>query len=195
MSFFRRDLTDEELVICSGRGDADAFDELYGRYSQRLLYYFYRMLGDDKAQDFLQELFLKVIEKNESCAAAPRFSTWLFTVAHNMCCNEYRHMAVRQETFLADVDLLQPCQEGDDIERELDQAAFKKSLLAELDCLDQVKRSTFLLRYQENFAIAEIGTIMGCSPGTVKSRLFYTTRLLADRLKAFHPCSDEEAPT
>lgn len=195
MRLFRRDLTDEELVARSGRGDADAFDELYGRYSQRLLYYFYRMLGDDKAQDFLQELFLKVIEKNESCAAAPRFSTWLFTVAHNMCCNEYRHKAVRQEVFLGDVDLLHPCAEGDDIERELDQAAFKKSLLAELDRLDQVKRSTFLLRYQEDFAIDEIGTIMGCSPGTVKSRLFYTTRLLADRLQAFHPCPDQETPT
>ena len=54
-------LTDEKLMAHIQRGDTAAFDELYTRYSKRLLYYFHRMLGGDgeKAQDFLQDLFLK----------------------------------------------------------------------------------------------------------------------------------------
>jgi len=192
MRFFRQDLADEELVARIARGDGSAFDELYRRYSRRLLHYFLRMLGEEKAQDFLQELFLKVIENRTSLAGNGCFSTWIFAIAHNMCCNEYRYMAVRQDTFSTDVDRLVPQEEGDNVEATLDHATFKESLLAELDRLDEVRRSTFLLRFQEGFSIREIGEIMGCANGTVKSRLFYTTRLLADRLRAFDPCKDEE---
>ncbi len=79
-------------------GDTAAFDELYQRYSQRLLYYFYRMLGgdEDRAQDFLQDLFLKIIEKPNQFVSKQRFSNWIFTVTHNMCKNEYRRLSVRQ---------------------------------------------------------------------------------------------------
>jgi len=211
MPFFRRnpaDLTDRELIgstdeelvsvtdqFLIGRiaeGETRSFDELYRRYSQRLLHYFARMLGAEKAQDFLQELFLKVIEKAASFAVDGSFSTWAFSIAHNMCCNEYRHMAVRQNTVAADVDQLLSPEVRPGIERRIDHTAFVESLTAELEDLDQVKRSTFLLRFQEEFSIDDIARIMNCSAGTVKSRLFYTTRLLAERLKVFHPCLDEE---
>ena len=57
-------LTDEKLMSRIQRGSTAAFDELYARYSKRMLYYFHRMLGRDeeKAQDFLQDLFLKIVE-------------------------------------------------------------------------------------------------------------------------------------
>jgi RNA polymerase sigma-70 factor, ECF subfamily len=184
--------TDQELIGRITESDTRAFDELYRRYSQRLLHYFARMLGAEKAQDFLQELFLKVIEKKASFAADGSFSTWVFSIAHNMCCNEYRYMAVRRDTVAADVDQLHSTKAHPGIERQLDHAAFVESLTSELEGLDQVKRSTFLLRFQEEFSIDAIARIMNCSAGTVKSRLFYTTRLLAERLKAFHPCLDEE---
>jgi len=191
MGFFRQHLTDEDLLGRTAGGDTSAFDELYRRYSVRLLHYFARMLGEEKAQDFLQELFLKVIQNADSFAAEGRFSSWIFSVAHNMCCNEYRYQAVRHDTIAVDVDRIAsgvPL----DIDSRIDHVAFKRALHAELDGLDQDRRSTFLLRFQEGFAIADIARIMNCPVGTVKSRLFHTTRLLADRLRAFHPCLDEE---
>ena len=62
------------------RRDISAFDELYRRYSHRLLRYFYRELGGDegKAQDFLQEIFLKIVEKPELFDTERRFSSWIF---------------------------------------------------------------------------------------------------------------------
>lgn len=190
-----QECADEDLVGLIGQRDTAAFDELYRRYRRRLLHYFYRMLGEDedKAQDFLQEIFLKVIEKGRSFAPSQRFSTWVFAVAHHMCCNEYRRLEVRQHTG-ADVDGILPqsqeCDRG--IERVLDQKSFEESLRRELALLDQARRSTFLLRYQEGFTLREISAVLGCSPGTVKSRLFYTIRLLAEKLAVYDPCKTEE---
>ena len=81
---------------------------------------------------------------------------------------------------------LLPISLGNDIAGELEQRAFKQSLL------DEDKRSTFLLRFQENFTIDEIGAMLGCPSGTVKSRPFYTCRLLADRLRVHDPTRKPE---
>lgn len=185
-----QNFTDEQLMGFLKRGEVSAFNELYERYSKRLLYYFYRMFGgnEEKAQDFLQELFLKVVDRPGRFHSTGRFSTWIFTVAHNMCKNEYRRLAVRK--FLeheADMDTVsQPIEVAyHNLEKNLDQKEFKKELLKELEKFDEDKRSTFLLRYQEDFSIKEISEILGCAEGTIKSRLFYTTKQLAVRLKVF----------
>ena len=188
-------LSDEELVIHLGRGRAAACDELYRRYHARFLHYFLRMLNNDqdKAQDFLQELFLKIIQTAEKFNTSGRFSTWAYTVAHNMCCNEYRRLEVRQKT-LSDITAEPLNNTGSHpLEKRLDNQVFKQALFNELSTLDQNKRSTFLLRYQEGFSLKEVSAILDCSVGTVKSRLFYITRHLAARLQAFDPCQEGDA--
>jgi RNA polymerase sigma-70 factor (ECF subfamily) len=82
--------SDEQLIPLVVTGDDKAFNELYLRYNQRLLYYFYRMLGNsnDKAQDFLQDIFIKVIDKAHLFDNSRKFSTWIFSIAYNMCKNE-----------------------------------------------------------------------------------------------------------
>jgi RNA polymerase sigma-70 factor (ECF subfamily) len=188
--------TDEELMQCIQRGDTSAFRELYDRYSKRLLYYFYRELGGDeeKAQDFLQEIFLKVVEKPNLFDVERKFSTWIFTVAYNMCKNEYRRLEVR-EIVQNNVDMDEVSHlfesEHHDAEENVDQKLFQKALLAELGKFQDGHRSAFVLRYQQSLSIKEIGQILRCSEGTVKSRLFYTTRKLARRLRAFNPYKPE----
>jgi len=85
-------------MIAIHQGETAAFDELYARYQKRLLYYFYRMLGNsnEKAGDFLQDIFMKIIERPNHFDASRRFRTWLFSVAHNMCKNEYRRLSIRK---------------------------------------------------------------------------------------------------
>lgn len=172
--------------------DTSAFTELYERYSQRLLLYFYRTLGgdEDKAQDFLQDIFLKVIDRPELFDTERRFSSWIFTVAHNLCKNEYRRLenrtAVENNPDINPVS--QSLQSANPYpEHNLDQRDFKNALFQELDKLDENHRSAFLLRYQQNLCIEEISQILNCPEGTVKSRLYYTTKRLATRLKAFNP--------
>jgi RNA polymerase sigma-70 factor (ECF subfamily) len=201
MAIFRnkyKKLSDEKLMGCIQRGDTSAFNELYHRYSKRLLFHFFRELGGDeeKAQDFLQETFLKIVEKPELFHTEKKFSTWIFTVAYNMCKNEYRRLEVR-EIVENDANIDEVSQsfqsEYHPSERKVDQKIFEQALFDELEKLDDGHRSAFLLRYQENFSIREIGEILGCSEGTVKSRLFYTTQKLASKLKAFNPYKSEVA--
>jgi RNA polymerase sigma-70 factor (ECF subfamily) len=191
-----RNLSDEKLMELIQQKDTSAFDELYKRYSQRLLLYFYRTLGrdEDKSQDFLQEIFLKIVEKPELFDSNRSFSTWIFTVAYNLCKNEYRRLGVREiiqsnaniDQVSADFDT-----EHHPAEQKVDQEIFQKALFDELEKIDDGHRSAFLLRYQQNLSIKEIGEILGCSEGTIKSRLFYTTKKLADKLKAFNPYKTE----
>ena len=201
MAIFRnkyKKFSDEKLMGCIQRGDTSAFNELYNRYSRRLLFYFFRELGGDeeKAQDFLQEIFLKIVEKPGLFRTEKKFSTWIFTVAYNLCKNEYRSLEVREIVENnADVDEVSQDFESEyhPSEQKVDQKIFEKALLDELEKLDNGHRSAFLLRYQQNFSIKEISEILGCSEGTVKSRLFYTTRKLATKLKAFNPYKTEVA--
>jgi RNA polymerase sigma-70 factor (ECF subfamily) len=184
-------LGDEQLMQNIQQGDVSAFNELYERYSKRLLFYFFRELGGDeeKAQDFLQELFLKIVEKPTLFCTERKFSTWIFTVAHNMCKNEYRRLEIRNVVD-NNVDVNEISSDiGSDYhpaERNIDQEAFENALMAELEKLEDGHRSTFLLRFQQNLTLKEIGDILGCSEGTIKSRLFYTTHKLASRLKNFN---------
>lgn len=162
-------------------GDQTAFGELYFRYKGRMYYYFFRMLGNqsEQANDFLQELFMKLIEKPESYNPAYPFPTWLFSVANNMCKNEYRRRGVRQEY-----------QEYESVEPRIDfqnEPVIEPELVIEkvfqmLDQLGEEHRSAFVLRYREGFSVREVAEILELPEGTVKSRLFYTRKVLGEKL-------------
>src|ERR1700744_1321657 len=89
-------MNDQELMFHLQQGEASAFDELYTRYSKRLLGYFIRMLNFDKekAQDSLHDVFLKIIEKPEQFDRTRSFKSWVFTIAYNTCKNHYKHDGV-----------------------------------------------------------------------------------------------------
>jgi RNA polymerase sigma-70 factor (ECF subfamily) len=183
------DAPDEQLMAAIQAGDSGALESLYNRYSRRLLIYFYRMLGaEEKAQDFLQDIFLKLTEHPHTFDTSRTFSKWIFSIAANMCKNEYRSLEVRRTHQNNGMEsMVSPFDAESRIEERLDQEEFKIRLLHEVQNLDADQRNTFLLRFQENFSIKEIAQILNCSEGTVKSRLFYITRRLAIKLKNFDP--------
>lgn len=171
--------------------DTAAFNELYNRYSVRILKFFHRMLNGDeqKSQDFLQDIFLKIVEKPRLFDSHQSFSTWIFTIARNMCKNEYRKQDVRKivelkadfETETADKDYFYA-----QSEQQFDRKQFQTALMNELSKLSDSHRSTFLLRYQQQLSINEISDILHCSEGTVKSRLFYATQKIAHQLRKYN---------
>ena len=181
-------LRDEDLMehLCSG--DQEAFDELYERYQKRVLYYFFRMLGSskEKAMDFLQDLFLKLVEKPQLFDRKRKFSTWLFSVAHNMCKNEYRRLEVRKVMDPdAETDVVNPNHKdpGD----TTDLKDFTQALYQALDNMEEDRKTAFLLRYREGFSIKEISEVLNCAEGTVKSKVFYTNKKLSLQLQAYNP--------
>ncbi len=181
-----------ELVV---RGNEQAFAALYDRYQRRLLSYFHRMLWSDRerARDFLQDLFTKLAQQPASYDPQRPFSTWLFSVAHNMCKNEYRRQAVRvaaQPLLKADrAHTTEPLGGA-----ALDHQHFSRRLEEELDRLDPDHKATFIMRHYEEMAIKEIAAVFGISEGTVKSRLFYTVKKLAASLPEFAPRQQPQAP-
>jgi len=173
--------SDSELMQQIVSGDQAAFSELYHRYKGRMYYYFYRMLGSsaELGNDFLQELFLKLIEKPESYNPAYNFSTWFFSIANNMCKNEYRRRGIRQEYQLAEsfdpkLDFMN--------EKSIEPDRVIEKIFQTLDQFGEEHRSAFVLRYREGFSIREVAEILELPEGTVKSRLFYAKKMLAEKL-------------
>lgn len=179
--------SDEELMSLIQGGDTAGLRELYKRYSSKLLFFFYRMLAGDreKSQDFLQDLFMRIIEKANQFNTNMKFSTWIYSIASNLCKNEFRSMKVRDiiKTDPAIDNYSHNC----DHENKLDQKFFKEAIELEIRILEPERRETFILRFQENLSVKEISKIQACSPGTIKSRLFYITKYLAAKLNDFNP--------
>ncbi|UCF63290.1 MAG: sigma-70 family RNA polymerase sigma factor [bacterium] len=196
MNFLRKKYkltSDEQLMMFVQQGNEDAFLELYERYSKKLLYYFYRMLfGDhEKAQDFLQDLFLKIVEKPELFDHQKKFSTWLYTIAHNQCKNEYRRLEIRRRFNQKEKDSGKFSESGNGMEKYLDTKLFQSALEKKLYKLGPEQRLIFILRFQEDLSIKEISEITGMKEGTLKSRLFYLTRKLGQDLKDLNPVYSE----
>ena len=76
---------------------------------------------------------------------------------------------------------------GSSSDSDYDQAVFDKYLYKALSLMESQHRECFLLRYQQEKSIKEISEIMDCPEGTVKSRLYYTSRKLSEKLKFFKP--------
>lgn len=176
--------SDEALMQEISKKNSLAFKELYNRYKQKMLYYFYKMLGKDeiKAQDFLQDLFMKIIEKPHLFDSKLRFSTWIYAVAYNACKNEYRKEKVRKiidkEADASEVGFLEN-------QNAIDLKDFKIKLLEALEQLSESQKSTFLMRHRAGFSIKEISEAMNCQEGTTKSRLYHANKKLAEQLKIY----------
>ncbi len=172
------------MALLGGHHAHTALVELHRRYSKKLLGYFYRMLNKDeaRAQDFVQDIFLKLMEKQQLFDPGKKFYTWIFTIAANMCKTAYR---VPYSQPIPDDGYGLDCARPDDnlAEKEYFRLLFEKSL----DKLEDFHKSTFVLRYMEHFSLREIAEISGVSLGTVKSRLFYATRKMAEELKEYNP--------
>lgn len=168
------------LIDAHLRGDPRAFGQIVARYQVRLLNFVYRMIGDrERAEDLVQEAFLRVYRHLDRFDPARKFSTWIYTIASNLAKNELRNRS--RAPFVA-IDHSQP---GD--ERNLSSIAFedrttrpdtlfeRRSLKALVDetvaRLPSHHREVFVLRELEGKSYEEIAEIMHCNLGTVKSRL------------------------
>jgi RNA polymerase sigma-70 factor, ECF subfamily len=170
-----------ELIAAHLRGEPRAFEHLVDRYQVRLLNFVYRMIGDrERAEDLVQEAFLRVYRHLDRFDPARKFSTWLYTIASNLAKNElrnrgrsplvlfqyFRQRQNEQETRPYEYE--DPATRPDDL--------FARRQLRELVDRTVVKlaarhREVFVLRELEGKSYEEIAEITHCNLGTVKSRL------------------------
>jgi RNA polymerase sigma factor (sigma-70 family) len=192
MKLFRKDyktLSDEELMRLYSKGDKAAFEPIYDRYEKFMVNFFYRKLWSDriKAEDFAHDLFTKLIDNPELFDTERNFKAWLFSVASNMCKNEYKKQEVRKGT---NNSLNEETQVKDDSKNSLNEThhqLFKEKFDVEIQKLDQKHREVLELRHFDGLSMKEIAEVLLTNEGTVKSRLFYATKYLAQSLKEYQP--------
>ena len=194
MGLFRKDIasfSDEELmVLLASKRRNEALTELHSRYAKRILGFFIRMFKGDqaKAQDFTQDLFLKVLEKHAQFNPERKFYTWMYVIASNMCKTEFRKLPDLQipenETMLSIGAKWN--------ENIADKMLFQSELKKSIEQLEEYHQSTFVLRYMQELSIKEIAVITEVSEGTVKSRLFYATKKITAKLELFNPTNEND---
>lgn len=186
---------DATLMLRVKRGDRAAFEELVTRYQQPVLSFIYRTLPDaTEAEDLAQGTFVQVWKSAARYEPSAKFSTWLFTIARNLCLNEFR----RRSRHPAD-SLDAPAHAGTDEPRghsveDPRQAAAPDSLLTgELEAkvaeavgaLPENQRTALLLWQRDEMAYEDIAGALGCSLSAVKSLLHRARETLKARLKPY----------
>lgn len=179
-----RQLTDEQLMARAKAGNDAAFEELYHRFARRLKGFFFLQLGGDEelAADATHDVFLRAYEARNRYQEGKSVSTWLFTIAYNICRNHYRSNAY--ETQLSVTLDAEPISE-EQIEIQLDAAALDDALAQVLSELPPPLHQLFSLHYQEELTIPQVAEIVGIPEGTVKSRLHKTMNIIRKKLKRY----------
>ncbi len=173
-------LNDSQVVQAFLDGDHRAFSELVSRYDKRLLNFVYRTVGDrERAQDLVQETFVRVYRHLHRFDQTKKFSTWIYTIASNLAKNELRNRSrnplVLFQTIKKNWDADHRPLEWEDTKLRPDDL-FRKRHLKELvekavAELPEHHRIVFVLRELEGKTYEDIADITGCNLGTVKSRL------------------------
>ena len=172
-------MDDAEVVTSFLAGEERAFQELVERYQTRLLNFIYRTIGDrEKAEDLVQEVFIRVYRHLHRFDRSKKFSTWAYTIASNLAKNELRNRSrnplVLFQTIKGDWDDDRPLEFEDTTARpdDLYRKRHLKELVAETVAkLPEHHRQVFVLRELEGKSYEEIAEITDCNLGTVKSRL------------------------
>lgn len=165
-----------DLMLRIKAGDAAALQELYRLYERPLFTYLYRLSGNRaRAEDLLQETFLRVWRSAARYVPSAKVSTYLFHIAHNLFAND---AARRRESALPPADPESPADPGDDLDRR--DARF--AVLKALKTLPEGERACLLLAEYQGLKYGEIAEILGIPEGTVKSRIFNALRRLREAL-------------
>jgi len=184
-----RTLDDSAVVSAFLGGEERAFQELVERYQTRLLNFIYRTIGDrEKAEDLVQEVFIRVYRHLHRFDPAKKFSTWIYTIASNLAKNELRNRSRNPLVLFQTIkknwqDEERPLQFEDTASRP-DDLYRKRHLRALVDQataqLPEHHRQVFVLRELEGKSYEEIAEITACNLGTVKSRLNRARNSFAD---------------
>jgi RNA polymerase sigma factor (sigma-70 family) len=183
--------TDENLMARFGRGEAAAFEFLYRRHESRVFRYLQRNVKNEAtANDLMQEVWFAVVRGAANYQPTAKFTTWLFTIAHN-----------RTVDMIRANHRLQSLDAGDDADPEASSPLERLAIEAKLEPLAQVQsqdeaaallgavaqlpaeqRSAFLLQAEGDLSVEEIAHATGASFETVKSRLRYARAKLRQLL-------------
>ena len=198
MAAARGDATDEMLMVRYQRGDREAFVELVRRYQAPIYNFVIRQLRSaSTAQDVTQDVFLRVVQNAAEFKHEARFTTWLYTIARNLCIDHYRKLSHRRHASLdqpkkRDTEDSRPLVESiadghprSSVERSHTSSRVADCIVQAVDSLPDEQREVFLLREVANLPFKDIAEVTGVGENTVKSRMRYALERLREALSEF----------
>jgi RNA polymerase sigma-70 factor, ECF subfamily len=180
--------TDEQLMLAYAAGDAAAFEKLYARHRGGLYRFVLRGIKERGiAEELFQEIWMRVIEARGRYAPQARFTTWLYTIAHNRMVDHWRKRGL----------VVVPLERGDPDDPAPSEftaeAAREPQMLAEtnqqlerlgraLEALPPAQCEVFLMREEGGLSLTEIAAATGSNEEAVKSRMRYAVAKLREAL-------------
>ena len=177
---------DIALVRAAQKGETDAFEELVARHRDKIFARAFSMMrNEEEAIDLSQEAWVKGWQRLAQFQGDSSFATWITRIVINLCLDELRKQKRRRTESIEEMD-----EETGGVERQmpavtvnpterLERGELRKKIDAALEKLSHEHRTVLVLHEFEDLEYKEIARAMGCSIGTVMSRLFYARRKMA----------------
>jgi RNA polymerase sigma-70 factor (ECF subfamily) len=187
------------------RGDRNAFAELVARHETPLFNFVLRHTRSAAAaEDVTQEAFLRVVQRAADFKHEARFTTWLYTIARNLCIDQARKAKLRRHPSLdapaaqasgsgerqrALLEVVADAAPGGDVVRASEWSQMRRSIVEAVEALPEDQREVFLLREVACMPFKEIAEVTGAAENTVKSRMRYALERLRAALADFEEYS------
>ena len=184
----------ETLMLRFRDGDVRAFEILLQRHRQSIFEFILRSVGPHnvtQAEDLTQETFLRVVKQASAYEQRAKFTTWLFTLARNLCIDASRRRKHRKTTSLDATDdegnnlLDRTASSGPAVDRQVIGQQLQARLEEAISALPEDQREVFLMRESADLSFKEIADVIGVSENTVKSRMRYALEKLRASLDEY----------
>lgn len=167
----------EWLALRCQSGEPGAFEDLIAVMERPLLYYAMSLTGsEDGALDVLQDAWIKVFRGIHKLKDLGSLRPWLYSIVHGIAVDRIRSNVSREQAESAHLEDFQEAEEPSFAEE--DAAAIHEALRE----IGLKHREVLVLHFLEDLSLAEIAKVVGCSEGTVKSRLHYAKRAMKEAL-------------
>jgi RNA polymerase sigma-70 factor (ECF subfamily) len=177
-----RATTDDMLLVSIAGGDRTAMHTLYSRHNVRVYRFILRMVRDTAtAEDLVSQVFLDVWRTAGQFEGRAQVSTWLLSIARFKALTALRQ---RQHEDIDQDDVLEIADGADTPETALDRSRTNAILRACVAKLSAAHREIINLVYYHEKSVEEVGRIIGIPQSTVKTRMFYARKQLAELLKS-----------
>jgi RNA polymerase sigma-70 factor (ECF subfamily) len=168
----------ENIVIRCKAGERQAFEKLFELYQPRLKYYVRRLDSGSETDDILQDIWISVFRKIRKLKENNSFPIWLYRIARNEIFGRLRN----NEKFVElpeEKGNLQYCDDNHEFSAE-----DAKRLHNALNKIQPYHREVLTLFFIEQMTYQQIAEVVGCSIGTVRSRIFYAKQSLRKEMES-----------
>src|SRR5437899_573368 len=177
--FFSTLMGDETRTIACGlqRRDPDLLDRLIEQYQYRLFRYLVYITGNkERAEDFFQETWIRVLERGHQYNGKSKFEAWLFAIARNLVIDWQRSKKAQSLDTLTDPEQEHPLQLANENDpsplRQVLSHETEETVQTSLQKIPAIYREVLVLRFQEELQIDEMAGVLSIPLSTVKSRLY-----------------------